>query len=102
MEFLPFEFFERTLIVKASRVKGSIICNEFHNNPNSHAWGKIHMQTNGGDCAWFETKTRPVGTNFAEEKVASSKSKRTDFGKWRTRHDSNVWPLPSEGSALSS
>jgi site-specific DNA recombinase len=22
--------------------------------------------------------------------------------KWRTRHDSNVWPLPSEGSALSS
>jgi hypothetical protein len=21
---------------------------------------------------------------------------------WRTRHDSNVWPLPSEGSALSS
>ncbi len=23
-------------------------------------------------------------------------------GKWRTRHDSNVWPLPSEGSALSS
>jgi site-specific DNA recombinase len=22
--------------------------------------------------------------------------------KWRTRHDSNVWPLPSEGSARSS
>ena len=22
--------------------------------------------------------------------------------KWRTRHDSNVWPLPSEGNALSS
>ena len=22
--------------------------------------------------------------------------------EWRTRHDSNVWPLPSEGSALSS
>jgi len=21
---------------------------------------------------------------------------------WRTRHDSNVWPLPSEGNALSS
>ena len=24
------------------------------------------------------------------------------FPKWRTRHDSNVWPLPSEGNALSS
>jgi phosphate:Na+ symporter len=23
-------------------------------------------------------------------------------GKWRTRRDSNPWPLPSEGSALSS
>ena len=23
-------------------------------------------------------------------------------GKWRTREDSNLWPLPSEGSALSS
>lgn len=22
--------------------------------------------------------------------------------KWRTRHDSNVWPSPSEGDALSS
>ena len=24
------------------------------------------------------------------------------MGKWRTREDSNLWPLPSEGSALSS
>jgi len=23
-------------------------------------------------------------------------------GRWRTRQDSNLWPLPSEGSALSS
>jgi site-specific DNA recombinase len=40
--------------------------------------------------------------------VATSSAKTADFGvpssvpKWRTRHDSNVWPLPSEGSALSS
>ena len=25
-----------------------------------------------------------------------------DFENWRTRQDSNLWPLPSEGSALSS
>jgi site-specific DNA recombinase len=40
--------------------------------------------------------------------VAASSVKTAGFGvpsfvpKWRTRHDSNVWPLPSEGSALSS
>lgn len=27
---------------------------------------------------------------------------RHDLGIWRTRHDSNVWPSPSEGDALSS
>ena len=27
---------------------------------------------------------------------------RLRFLIWRTRHDSNVWPLPSEGNALSS
>jgi site-specific DNA recombinase len=40
--------------------------------------------------------------------VSASGVKSAGFGvpsfvpKWRTRHDSNVWPLPSEGSALSS
>ena len=40
--------------------------------------------------------------------VAASSAKSATIGvpssvpKWRTRHDSNVWPLPSEGSALSS
>ncbi len=40
--------------------------------------------------------------------VAASSGKSAAFGvhssalKWRTRHDSNVRPLPSEGSALSS
>jgi site-specific DNA recombinase len=40
--------------------------------------------------------------------VAASSAKAADFGvpssvpKWRTRHDSNVWPSPSEGDALSS
>jgi hypothetical protein len=24
------------------------------------------------------------------------------YSEWRTRHDSNVWPSPSEGDALSS
>ena len=27
---------------------------------------------------------------------------RSSVLKWRTRQDSNLWPLPSEGSALSS
>ena len=27
---------------------------------------------------------------------------RTKAVDWRTRQDSNLWPLPSEGSALSS
>lgn len=27
---------------------------------------------------------------------------RTFMGNWRTRHDSNVWPPPSENRALSS
>jgi hypothetical protein len=26
----------------------------------------------------------------------------TRWNHWRTRQDSNLWPLPSEGSALSS
>ena len=40
--------------------------------------------------------------------VAAESAKTTGFGvpssvpKWRTRHDSNVWPSPSEGDALSS
>jgi site-specific DNA recombinase len=40
--------------------------------------------------------------------VAASSAKTAGFGvtssvpKWRTRHDSNVWPSPSEGDALSS
>ena len=40
--------------------------------------------------------------------VATSSAKTAGFGvpgfvpKWRTRHDSNVWPSPSEGDALSS
>jgi site-specific DNA recombinase len=40
--------------------------------------------------------------------VAASSAKTAASGvpssvpKWRTRHDSNVWPLPSEGNALSS
>src|SRR5690606_14485199 len=40
--------------------------------------------------------------------VAASSVETAAFGvhssvlKWRTRHDSNVWPLPSEGNALSS
>jgi hypothetical protein len=29
-------------------------------------------------------------------------SRRYFWGKWRTQEDSNLWPLPSEGSALSS
>jgi site-specific DNA recombinase len=41
--------------------------------------------------------------------VAASSAKTAGFDmpsfvptKWRTRHDSNVWPSPSEGDALSS
>jgi site-specific DNA recombinase len=40
--------------------------------------------------------------------VAAESAKTAGFGvpssvpKWRTRHDSNVWPSPSEGDALSS
>ena len=35
-------------------------------------------------------------------KQAQAKNVRGFVRKWRTRHDSNVRPLPSEGSALSS
>jgi site-specific DNA recombinase len=35
--------------------------------------------------------------------AASSRAKVPSFAReWRTRQDSNLWPLPSEGSALSS
>ena len=37
-----------------------------------------------------------AGDMPADDKV------RTFMGDWRTRRDSNPWPLPSEGSALSS
>ena len=37
-----------------------------------------------------------------EEGTFSANSVRSFIQEWRTRHDSNVWPLPSEGSALSS
>ena len=37
-----------------------------------------------------------AGEMPADDKV------RTFMGDWRTRRDSNPWPLPSEGSALSS
>jgi site-specific DNA recombinase len=37
-----------------------------------------------------------AGDMPADDKV------RTFMGNWRTRQDSNLWPLPSEGSALSS
>jgi site-specific DNA recombinase len=33
---------------------------------------------------------------------SGSSGVRTSVRSWRTRRDSNPWPLPSEGSALSS
>ncbi len=40
---------------------------------------------------------------FAESDATSFPAKKVfALVKWRTRHDSNVWPLPSEGNALSS
>ena len=45
----------------------------------------------------FENRTRrcPTYLEFDQPLVTSNKG-------WRTRQDSNLWPLPSEGSALSS
>jgi hypothetical protein len=34
--------------------------------------------------------------------VAQVQTYMASYRKWRTRHDSNVWPSPSEGDALSS
>ena len=50
---------------------------------------------------------RIVGDSATLEQVIAgsatgSSSVRSFVPKWRTREDSNLWPLPSEGSALSS
>ena len=39
---------------------------------------------------------------FSLRKPFDLYAKATDIGEWRTRDDSNVRPLPSEGNALSS
>jgi site-specific DNA recombinase len=49
------------------------------------------------------TKTDPLRTLVAATGVESAAAGvRSFIPKWRTRRDSNPWPLPSEGSALSS
>ncbi|GAB1717648.1 MAG: Recombinase [Nitrobacter sp.] len=57
-----------------------------------------------------DTEVRIMGSKpeLLRTLVAASSVKSAAFGvhssvlKWRTRHDSNVWPPPSEGGALSS
>ena len=57
-----------------------------------------------------DTEVRITGSKseLLRTLVAASSVKSAAFGvrssvlKWRTRQDSNLWPLPSEGSALSS
>jgi hypothetical protein len=39
-------------------------------------------------------------TAFTQGKITFSKLLKKE--NWRTQEDSNLWPLPSEGSALSS
>src|ERR1700676_3292774 len=49
--------------------------------------------------SWYQQQARHESRPFVfegEARVACHQQ------RWRTRHDSNVWPPPSEGGALSS
>ena len=50
----------------------------------------------GSESALLRTLVAAESAKKAGSVVPSS------VPKWRTRHDSNVWPSPSEGDALSS
>lgn len=47
-------------------------------------------------------RAKPIAGRAAVGLSKASWSRGTAPPKWRARRDSNPWPLPSEGSALSS
>ncbi len=68
----------------------------------------LHALAQRVEVADTEVRTMGSKSELLRTLVAASGGKSGAIGvqssvlKWRTRHDSNVWPLPSEGSALSS
>ncbi len=67
--------------------------------------GRIAVITHGGPIAAILGTTSELPVRewpSLVPRLGETVELTTSRGKWRTRHDSNVWPLPSEGSALSS
>ena len=58
---------------------------------------KTHPHNTRGGMLHCSRKHSTQGVESAERLNCS-----VDGRKWRTQEDSNLWPLPSEGSALSS
>ena len=50
----------------------------------------------------FRTPSCPPRHRRDRDRLAVTRVNPDTRKKWRTREDSNLWPLPSEGSALSS
>ena len=53
-------------------------------------------------CCFARFELRTSDDVFRTFSVRRSQLSPKSLKSWRTREDSNLWPLPSEGSALSS
>ena len=62
---------------------------------------KIDRYNSRLDVVWLGRCATPMCYTLHHERGQDARFS-TVLENWRTRQDSNLWPLPSEGSALSS
>lgn len=102
----------KTHAIPAAKIPPSVIA-DFGKKMREHLvsgeipFRKAYLQSIVDEVEVGYELIRIIGSKAAIENAISgrkkfSKSVRSFERKWRTREDSNLWPLPSEGSALSS
>ncbi len=76
-------------------------------NPENRAFARAYVQTIVSEVTVSDDEIRIKGPKAALIEQASLFAAKGELvpsfaQQWRTREDSNLWPLPSEGNALSS